>query len=191
MRYVLASDNEHKLREIRDVLPANVQLMKQSDFDIESAAETGLTFIENALLKARHATAASGLPAIADDSGLEVDALSGQPGIYSSRFAGEHASDSENVQKLLTEMVGCEARSARFRCVIVMLRHEFDPAPVIAQGSLEGEILSEIRGSAGFGYDPIFFLPDRNKTVAELSLSAKNRISHRAQALQILIPTLS
>jgi XTP/dITP diphosphohydrolase len=191
MRCVLASDNEHKLREIRDVLPANVQLMKQSDFDIESAAETGLTFIENALLKARHATAASGLPAIADDSGLEVDALSGQPGIYSSRFAGEHASDSENVQKLLTEMVGCEARSARFRCVIVMLRHEFDPAPVIAQGSLEGEILSEIRGSAGFGYDPIFFLPDRNKTVAELSLSAKNRISHRAQALQILIPTLS
>jgi XTP/dITP diphosphohydrolase len=191
MRYVLASDNEHKLREIRDVLPANVQLMKQSDFDIESAAETGLTFIENALLKARHATAASGLPAIADDSGLEVDALSGQPGIYSSRFAGEHASDSENVQKLLTEMVGCEARSARFRCVIVMLRHEFDPAPVIAQGSLEGEILSEIRGSAGFGYDPIFFLPDRNKTVAELSLSAKNRISHRAQALQLLIPTLS
>ena len=144
MRYVLASDNEHKLREIRDVLPANVQLLQQSDFDIESAAETGLTFIENALLKARHATAASGLPAIADDSGLEVDALSGRPGIYSSRFAGEHASDSDNVQKLLTEMVGCEARSARFRCVIVMLRHEFDPAPVIAQGSLEGEILGEI-----------------------------------------------
>ena len=190
MRYLMASDNEHKLREIRDVLPANVQLLKQSDFDIESAAETGLTFIENALLKARHAAAASGLPAIADDSGLEVDALNGRPGIYSSRFAGEHASDSENVQKLLTEMAGCEARSARFRCIIVMLRHEFDPAPVIAQGSLEGEILSETRGSAGFGYDPIFFLPDRNKTVAELPLSAKNRISHRAQALQILIPTL-
>jgi XTP/dITP diphosphohydrolase len=190
MRYLMASDNEHKLREIRDVLPANVQLLKQSDFDIESAAETGLTFIENALLKARHAAAASGLAAIADDSGLEVDALNGRPGIYSSRFAGEHASDSENVQKLLTEMAGCKARSARFRCVIVMLRHEFDPAPVIAQGSLEGEILSETRGSAGFGYDPIFFLPDRNKTVAELPLSAKNRISHRAQALQILIPTL-
>ncbi len=190
MRYLLASDNEHKLREIRDVLPANVQLLKQSDFDIESAAETGLTFIENALLKARHAAAASGLPAIADDSGLEVDALNGRPGIYSSRFAGEHASDSENVQRLLTEMAGCKARSARFRCVIVMLRHEFDPAPVIAQGSLEGEILSETRGSAGFGYDPIFFLPYRNKTVAELPLSAKNRISHRAQALQILIPTL-
>lgn len=190
MRYVLASDNEHKIQEIRDLLPAQIQLLKQSDFDIKSAAETGLTFIENALLKARHAAAASGLPAIADDSGLEVDALGGRPGIYSSRFAGEQATDSENVQKLLTEMVGSEIRSARFRCVIVMLRHELDPAPVIAQGTLEGEILSEIRGNSGFGYDPVFFLPDRNKTVAEIPLSAKNRISHRAQALQKLIPTL-
>jgi len=190
MRYVLASDNEHKTHEIRDLLPTQVQLLKQSDFHIESAAETGLTFIENALLKARHATAASGLPAIADDSGLEVDALSGRPGIYSSRFAGEQATDSENVQKLLTEMVSSAIRSARFRCVMVMLRHEFDPAPVIAEGTLEGEILNETRGNSGFGYDPVFFLPDRNKTVAELPLSEKNRISHRAQALQKLIPTL-
>jgi len=190
MRYILASDNEHKLREIREVLPANMQLVKQSDFRIESAEETGLTFIENALLKARHATAASGLPAIADDSGLEVDALQGRPGIYSSRFAGEDASDNENVQKLLLEMAGSEVRSAKFRCVIVMLRHEFDPTPVIAQGTLEGEILTEARGSAGFGYDPIFFLGDRGKTVAELPLSEKNRISHRAQALQMLMPSL-
>jgi XTP/dITP diphosphohydrolase len=190
MRYVLASDNEHKIQEIRDLLPEQVQLLKQSDFHIESAAETGLTFIENALLKARHATAASGLPAIADDSGLEVDALSGRPGIYSSRFAGEQATDRDNVQKLLTEMVGCAIRNARFRCVMVMLRHEFDPAPVIAEGSLEGEILYETRGNSGFGYDPVFFLPDRNRSVAELPLSEKNRISHRAQALQKLIPTL-
>ncbi|MDG2071072.1 MAG: RdgB/HAM1 family non-canonical purine NTP pyrophosphatase [Pseudomonadales bacterium] len=190
MRYVLASDNEHKIQEIRDLLPAHVQLLKQSDFHIESAAETGLTFIENALLKARHATAASGLPAIADDSGLEVDALGGRPGIYSSRFAGEQATDRDNVQKLLTEMVGCAIRSARFRCVMVMLRHEFDPAPVIAEGSLEGEILYETRGNSGFGYDSVFFLPDRHRSVAELPLSEKNRISHRAQALQKLIPTL-
>lgn len=190
MRYVLASDNEHKIQEIRDLLPAQVQLLKQSDFHIESAAETGLTFIENALLKARHATAAAGLPAIADDSGLEVDALGGRPGIYSSRFAGEQATDRDNVQKLLTEMVGCAIRSARFRCVMVMLRHEFDPAPVIAEGSLEGEILYETRGNSGFGYDPVFFMPDRHRSVAELPLSEKNCISHRAQALQKLIPTL-
>ena len=187
MLYVLATNNDHKLREIRELISNRFELVSQSDLEIDSAEETGLTFVENALIKARHASKLSGLPAIADDSGLEVDALGGRPGIYSARFAGNDASDDENVKKLLTEMSGEQARSARFQCVVVLLEHALDPTPLIAQGTLEGQILTEPRGHAGFGYDPVLYLPELSKTVADLSGPQKNQISHRAKALQQLL----
>lgn len=187
MHYVLATNNDHKLREIQELISNRFDLVSQSDLEIDGAEETGLTFVENALIKARHASKLSGLPAIADDSGLEVDALGGRPGIYSARFAGNDASDDENVKKLLTEMSGEQKRSARFQCVVVLLEHALDPTPLIAQGTLEGQILTEPRGHAGFGYDPVLYLPELSKTVADLSGPQKNQISHRARALQQLL----
>ena len=187
MHYVLATNNDHKLREIQELISNRFELVSQSDLEIDGAEETGLTFVENALIKARHASKLSGLPAIADDSGLEVDALGGRPGIYSARFAGNDASDDENVKKLLTEMSGKQTRSARFQCVIVLLEHALDPTPLIAQGTLEGQILTEPRGHEGFGYDPVLYLPELSKTLADLSGPQKNQISHRARAMQQLL----
>lgn len=187
---VLASSNQGKLREIQDVLAhLDMQLVPQSEFNISDADETGLTFVENALIKARHAARISGLAALADDSGLEVDALQGRPGIYSSRYAGEKATDSDNIQKLLTDMeaVKPQQRSARFRCVLVYMRHAEDPAPLIAQGSWEGFILEEQRGQNGFGYDPVFYIPEHQRAAAELDPVTKNQHSHRARALTQLV----
>ncbi|EGV51985.1 XTP/dITP diphosphatase [Candidatus Endoriftia persephone] len=193
-RIVLASNNAGKVREINQLLTSqHLQVVPQKAFDIPEAEETGLSFVENAILKARHAAQLSGLPAIADDSGIEVDALNGAPGIYSARFAGAGASDQENLQKLLQDLQGVpEAqRSARFRCLMVYMRHANDPTPTICQGTWEGYILSEPRGENGFGYDPVFFVPTHNCSAAELSAEVKNSLSHRGQALQKMLKELS
>jgi len=185
MKIVLASGNQHKLEELSAALPDSMNLVFQGDLGIESAEETGLTFVENAILKARHAARQSGLASIADDSGLEVDFLKGSPGIYSSRYAGSDASDKDNNLKLLAALQGVpEAdRTARFRCVIVFMRHETDPMPVIATGTWEGRILECEQGANGFGYDPVFYIPSKGKSAAELSEFEKNEIGHRGQAL--------
>ncbi len=191
---VIASNNEGKLREIRAMFSAiPLRLTPQSEFAISEAEETGLSFVENAIIKARHASAESGLAAIADDSGIEVDVLEGRPGIYSARFAGEGASDEENLQLLLDRVAPFSKRQidARFQCVMVYLRHAEDPVPVIAQAAWEGYIVSEPKGSNGFGYDPIFFVPTHDCTSAELDAEVKNRISHRGQALRKLLQKLS
>lgn len=185
-RIVLASGNKGKLREMQQVLqPLGFQVVSQSEFAVPDVAETGLTFVENAIIKARHAAQHTGLPAIADDSGLEVDALAGAPGIYSARFAGAGANDAQNNAKLLAELSarGLRNASARFQCLLVFLRHAQDPVPVIAQGSWEGVILDAPRGDNGFGYDPLFFVPDEGCTSAELAPERKNLLSHRGQAL--------
>lgn len=193
-KIVLASSNQGKLREIQQVLAhLDMQLAPQSEFNIDDADETGFSFVENAIIKARHAASISGLPALADDSGLEVDALAGRPGIYSARFAGEKATDRDNIQQLLTDMAGIDSplRTARFRCVLVYMRHAEDPSPIIAEGSWEGFILEEQRGQNGFGYDPVFYIPEHQRTAAELEPSVKNQHSHRARALQQLVSRLS
>ncbi len=190
---VLASSNPGKVREINQMLAGLLlSVVPQSDFKVNDAEETGLTFIENALLKARNATRHTGLPAIADDSGIEVDYLNGAPGIYSARYAGKNASDEQNLRKLLDDLVGIpEAeRTARFQCLMVYLRHEFDPTPIICQGTWEGRILLEPRGANGFGYDPIFFVPTHNCSSAELPPEVKNKLSHRGQALRKLFQEL-
>ncbi|MEJ2106125.1 MAG: RdgB/HAM1 family non-canonical purine NTP pyrophosphatase [Acidiferrobacteraceae bacterium] len=192
-RIVLASNNPGKVREIGQLLaPLELDVVPQSEFDVSEAEETGLTFVENAILKARHAATLTGLPAIADDSGIEVDALEGRPGIYSARFAGKGAGDTENLNKLLKELEGIpeEERSARFQCLMVYMRHGNDPTPIICQGTWEGRILTEARGSGGFGYDPVFLVPDRGCTSAELPAEEKNRLSHRGQALRKLLDAL-
>lgn len=192
-KLVLASGNRGKLKELADLLSdRGFALQAQSEFGLESTEETGLTFIENALLKARHVCAHTGLPALADDSGIEVDALNGEPGIYSARFAGPEASDADNNRKLLAELasVADEDRTARYHCVLVLMRHAKDPTPLICQGSWEGRILREPRGEGGFGYDPLFFVPTHNCTAAQLDKTEKNRISHRAIALQTLLQSL-
>lgn len=189
-KIVLASSNQGKLREIQQVLAhLDMQLLPQSEFNVSDANETGLSFVENAIIKARHAARISGLPALADDSGLEVDALQGRPGIYSARFAGDKATDGDNIQKLLSELEGVEPpqRSARFRCVLVYLRHADDPSPIIAEGSWEGFILDERRGQGGFGYDPVFYIPEHQRAAAELEPEVKNQHSHRARALTQLV----
>lgn len=191
--WVLATGNAGKLTEMADLLaPLGVSLKAQSEFDTPEAEETGLTFIENAILKARNACKHSGLPAIADDSGLEVDALAGQPGIYSARFAGVGATDADNNGKLLDEMAAVpdELRTARYRCCMVFMRDPCDPAPVIAEGTLEGMILEAGRGDGGFGYDPIFYVPSHDCSAAELTKAVKNRISHRGVAMQHLMDRL-
>ncbi|MEX0942978.1 MAG: RdgB/HAM1 family non-canonical purine NTP pyrophosphatase [Pseudomonadales bacterium] len=192
-KIVIASGNEHKIAEIRAVLPASLELVSQRELAISEPPETGLTFVENAIIKARNATRESGLSAIADDSGLEVAALDGAPGIYSSRYAGEDATDHDNNEKLLHALshIPSEGRGAQFHCVIVFMRHERDPAPVIASGTLKGEIIQARRGSNGFGYDPLFLVPPLGKTVAELTSETKNQISHRALALAQLKTLMS
>ena len=192
-RIVLASNNPGKVREIGQLLAdQDIEVCPQSEFSIPEAEETGLTFVENAILKARHAAQLSGLPAIADDSGIEVDALNGAPGIYSARFAGKGASDEDNLQKLLEELkdVPEEKRSARFQCLMVYLRHADDPTPLICQGTWEGRILFQPRGSGGFGYDPVFYVPTHDCASAELVPEEKNRLSHRGQALRKLVVAL-
>jgi XTP/dITP diphosphohydrolase len=183
MKIVLASNNIKKVREMRACLPAEFELATASDFQIESPPETGTTFVENAIIKARHSSQVAGIPSIADDSGLEVDFLNGKPGIYSARYAGPEASDADNNKKLLSVMDGVETRTARFRCVIVYLRHALDPMPIIAAGTWEGEIINQPDGDGGFGYDPLFFVPEFGKTVAKMSAEHKRQFSHRGQAL--------
>jgi len=192
-RIVLASDNAGKIREIQALLAGlDMEILPQSAFVTEGAEETGLSFVENAILKARHAAQASGLPAIADDSGLEVDALGGAPGVFSARYAGEGAGDAANNEKLLRELEGVEdgARAARFRCVMVYLRHAADPSPVIGEGVWEGRILRTPRGGGGFGYDPLFWVPGHGCASAELPPEEKNRLSHRGIALRTLVARL-
>jgi XTP/dITP diphosphohydrolase len=193
-KLVLASSNPGKLREFNAMLGAlDLEVLPQSQFSIPDADETGLSFVENAILKARNAASHSQLPALADDSGLEVDALDGAPGIYSARYAGEGASDEANLRKLLGELreVPEGQRTARFQCVIAFMRHARDPVPLIAQGTWEGRILFEPRGSNGFGYDPVFFVPTQGCSSAELDPSVKNALSHRGQALRAFFETLS
>ncbi|MGI9276059.1 MAG: XTP/dITP diphosphatase [Endozoicomonas sp.] len=190
---VLASGNQGKLKEFQHLLQAlDIKMLPQSQFDVDSVEETGLTFVENAILKARHAASISGLPVIADDSGIEVDALKGQPGIYSARFAGEGASDADNNQKLLELLQGIPSmeRTARFHCVLVYMRHADDPVPLICHGAWEGYILEEPRGEHGFGYDPLFLVPSEHCSAAELPREKKNQISHRAQAMALLVEQL-
>lgn len=194
MKVVLASGNKGKLKEFNQLLkPLDIEVVPQSDFNVSSVEETGLTFIENAILKARHASKISGLPAIADDSGLEVDALNGAPGIYSARFSGEGATDSKNNEKLLKDLQDTpnEARTARFQCVLVYLEHPADPTPIVCQGSWEGSILREPQGEQGFGYDPLFWVASKNCSSAELDRDDKNAMSHRGKALRKLIQQMS
>ncbi len=188
-RIVLASSNPGKVREIQDLLAdCGIEILPQSEFGIADADEGAPTFVENALLKARHASREAGLPALADDSGLVVDALSGAPGVRSARFAGPGASDRDNTQKLLDSMAGVAepARTACFRCVIVLLQHPDDPSPLLAEGSWEGHIVRAPRGTQGFGYDPVFVPAGCTRTAAELAPVEKNRLSHRGRALSIL-----
>ena len=184
---LFASNNPGKIREVREILAElGLTVISQSEYGVTDAEETGLTFIENAIIKARHAARLSMLPALADDSGLEVDALNGSPGVFSARYAGIGASDADNNAKLIKalECVPHSSRTARFRCVMAYLRHADDPSPVIAEGIWEGVLLDEPRGSGGFGYDPYFFVPEKGCTSAELSAEIKNNLSHRGQALR-------
>ena len=193
-KIVLASGNSGKLREIQAVLDQQrFQLIKQSEFKVADVPETGTTFVENAIIKARHAADKTGLPALADDSGIEVDALQGAPGVYSARYAGIHGEDDANNTKLLAEMedVAEQDRTARFRCVLVYMRHKGDPMPLICEGTWEGKILHDLSGPNGFGYDPLFYVPTHGCSSAELDPAEKNRISHRALALQKLITVLN
>lgn len=186
-RIVLASGNQGKIREIQAILEG-IEVLPQSQFGVQEPEETGTTFVENAIIKARNAARHSNLPAIADDSGLVVDALQGAPGVISARYAGVNASDQDNWQKLLEALDGIpeNQRTARFICVMVYLRHAEDPLPVIAQGVWEGSILTQALGENGFGYDPVFWLKDLACSSAQLSPAQKNNLSHRAKALQDL-----
>lgn len=194
-RMVLASGNRGKLAEIARVLADDHRIwISQSDFEVPEAEETGLTFIENAIIKARNASAFTGLPALADDSGLEVDALGGAPGIYSARYAGPGKGDAENNAKLLEALSDYpepEARTARFRCVMVLLRHPADPAPIIAEGVWSGRIALAPRGDQGFGYDPVFMPDGESRHASELPPAEKDAVSHRGQALAALKAQLS
>ena len=193
MRVVLASSNGGKLRELGALLaPLGFDLVSQTELGIETPPETGQTFAENALLKARHAAAAANLPALADDSGIEVDALGGRPGIYSDRYAGEGASDAENLRKMLEEMrdVPIPRRTARYQCVIVFVRTAADSEPILARGVWEGSLMTSPRGLGGFGYDPIFVPRGLERTAAELEPQEKNSRSHRGQALRALVEQL-
>lgn len=192
-KVLIASNNPGKIREIGGILAElDIVVVGQKELGVGDVDETGVTFIENALIKARHASLSSGLPALADDSGLEVDALGGLPGVRSARFAGPGATDADNNQKLLESIRDIESipLTCRFRCVMVYLRHAEDPSPLIGQGVWEGEILREPRGVGGFGYDPYFWVPQAGRTVAELAEAEKNRMSHRGAALRELLQSL-
>jgi XTP/dITP diphosphohydrolase len=185
---VLASNNAGKLAEFSSLLtPLGLELCKQSELGISEAEEPYATFVENALAKARHVAQLSGLPALADDSGICVPALGGAPGVLSARYAGEPKSDARNNQKLIQDLSAHEDKSAYYYCVLVYLRHADDPQPVIAEGRWDGKIIATPRGANGFGYDPHFWIPSLNKTAAELSAEEKNQLSHRGQALRALI----
>ncbi len=190
---VLATGNAGKVRELASLLnDFGLDVVAQTELGVESADETGLTFIENAIIKARHAAQVTGLPAIADDSGLAVDALGGAPGIYSARFAGVDATDQQNLEKLLVELqdVPDGERQAQFHCVLVYMRHADDPTPLVCHGSWQGTIARAPAGSGGFGYDPIFVVPEAGKTAAELSADEKRAVSHRGKALKLLLEAL-
>ncbi len=192
-RIVLASNNGGKLAELQSLLShMDIEFVPQGEHDVPEAEETGLTFVENAIIKARNASRFTGLPAIADDSGIEVDHLGGKPGVRSARYAGEGATDEDNLQKLLHRLDGVATaqRGARFRCEIVWMRHEHDPSPVICSGNWSGRIATEPRGDNGFGYDPIFVFADGEQTTAELDPASKNRLSHRSQALARLVKVM-
>lgn len=190
-KIVLASNNQGKLKEFYQILsPLGVELHSQSEFDVPEADEPFFTFVENALAKARHASKLTGLPALADDSGICVNALQGAPGVFSARYAGEPKSDSRNNQKLIVDLQNKADKSAYYYCVLVLVRSEHDPQPVIADGIWTGEIVASARGENGFGYDPHFWIPSLNKTVAELSAEQKNQLSHRGQALRALFEKL-
>ena len=190
---ILASNNSGKVSEISNMLQDTVyQIVPQSDFGISDAIEDKPTFIENALIKARHASQLSGMPAIADDSGLVVDVLDGEPGVRSARYAGENSNDRQNIEKLLTTLNGVESenRTCRFHCVMVFLRHAQDASPIVADGTLEGIVHHRSQGAYGFGYDPVVWIPDKNCTLAEMKPNEKNKISHRGQALRSLMINL-
>ena len=192
-KVVLATGNAGKVRELASLLnDFGLDVVAQTELGVESAEETGLTFIENAIIKARHAAQVTGLPAIADDSGLAVDALGGAPGIYSARFAGVDATDQQNLEKLLVELqdVPDSERQAQFHCVLVYMRHADDPTPLVCHGSWQGTIARAPAGSGGFGYDPIFVVPEAGKTAAELTADEKRAASHRGQALKLLLEAL-
>ncbi len=193
-KIIFASGNAGKVREVGQLLDGlSLDVLPQSEFNVPEIEETGLTFIENAILKARNAAHHTGLPAIADDSGIAVDVLQGRPGIYSARFAGVGASDEENLNKLvsLVKSFSEQERTARFICSMVYLRHEEDPTPMIAEGIWEGQLLLEPKGQDGFGYDPIFYVSSQQCTSAELPPEIKNKLSHRGQALRKLLGQLS
>ena len=192
-RVVLASGNAGKLREFSELLGSTgLILVRQSELGIEPPPETGMTFLDNALIKARNAARISGLPAIADDSGIEVDALGGGPGVHSARYAGDNASDEVNLAKLLAELEGVPRprRGARYRCIIVYVRHADDPQPLVGEGTWEGEIISDRRGRGGFGYDPSFVPAGDSRTVAEMPAAEKNAVSHRGQAMRAFLEQL-
>jgi XTP/dITP diphosphohydrolase len=192
-RIVLASNNRGKIREFNELLTdLEIEVHPQGEFGVPEVEETGLTFVENAILKARHASLHTGLPAIADDSGIEVDALNGAPGIYSARYAGAGAGDAANVEKLLEALqeIPEAERTARFQCLLVYMRHGSDPTPIICQGTWEGRILFEPVGENGFGYDPVFHVPTHICSAAELPADVKNALSHRGQALRQLVSRL-
>jgi XTP/dITP diphosphohydrolase len=189
---ILASSNKGKIKEFKEIFSKiGIEIIPQTEFDIPDADEIGLTFIENAILKARNCSVHTGLPAIADDSGLEVLSLNGEPGIYSARYAGQHGDDKANINKLLSNLVNSDQRQARFICALAFLRHGNDPTPILATGELNGEITTKEHGEDGFGYDRIFFVPHLNKTLAQVSSDTKNQISHRATALSKLIGQFS
>lgn len=193
-KVVLASGNPGKLHEFNRMLTdVHFDIIPQSEFDVPDAIEDGLTFVENSIIKARHASKLTGLPALADDSGIEVDALMGQPGIYSARYAGEHGDDEANNDKLLEELANIpeSKRTARFRCCIVYMRHAEDPSPLIADTSWEGRILFERSGPNGFGYDPLFYVPTHQCSSADLDPDVKNGISHRGIALKSMLEQLT
>ncbi|MDH5359860.1 MAG: RdgB/HAM1 family non-canonical purine NTP pyrophosphatase [Gammaproteobacteria bacterium] len=192
-KVVLASGNPGKVREIGEMLKAlDIEVVPQSEFDVPEADETGTTFVENAIIKARNAAHYTGLPAIADDSGIEVDALNGAPGVYSARYSGPGATDRSNNDKMQAELSGVKgpARSARYQAILVYMSHADDPTPLISQGSWEGLILEQPRGENGFGYDPIFYVPEYDCSSAELSPELKNQLSHRGKALRKLVSLL-
>ncbi|WP_223116286.1 RdgB/HAM1 family non-canonical purine NTP pyrophosphatase [Nitrincola alkalisediminis] len=193
-KIVLASSNAGKLKEFCDMLADfQIEVVPQSQFNVIDAEETGLSFVENAIIKARHACQQTGLPALADDSGLEVDALNGAPGIYSARYSGPNSSDLSNVDKLLLDLQAIPEplRTGRYQCVLVFMRHALDPTPLICQGSWEGKLLFEPKGQGGFGYDPIFYCPKLGLTAAEMSAETKHSVSHRGLAMNVLVSQLN